>query len=208
MTPIFIASTTSKKRLRKIPDGYISSCFRTLRDLLAGGGARRFRLDAAADSTHGGQICLPGGIPSCLKRLARAFGAARGDTGHGGLYLSGSGVLCGPRPVHNGQRSRCTSSCATSLSRGDPTGPRNHEVPTENTSTRRRQRWDVSGCSRTLAFARQAVGIDARKSSVTFAAYVCGSSRGETHDEHRGIPGDRIRCSSSVLSISTKKSRP
>ena len=77
--------------------------------------------------THGGQICLPGGIPILLEAdLPRAFGAgAWRYADNGGLYLGGEQD---PRSFQRastiGRRSPCTSLCAAALSRAGPSGRR------------------------------------------------------------------------------------
>jgi hypothetical protein len=110
---------------------------------LPAGRARRLRPDA--ERTYARRADLLARRHSDLARSQSAPRLRRwrmATCGHGGLYLSwGRAPPSSPCASTIGQRSRCTSLCAASLSRDDPTAPtakKSRDIansPTENTST-------------------------------------------------------------------------
>ena len=87
----FYRADNIEKAAADIPHGSVSVLLSHTAEIFRQAAHAGFDL-MLSGHTHGGQICLPGGIPILLEAdLPRAFGA--GACGHGRLYLSGDGIL-------------------------------------------------------------------------------------------------------------------
>jgi uncharacterized protein len=193
----FYRADNIEKAAAEIPQGYVSVLLSHTPEIYRQAAHAGFAL-MPSGHTHGGQICLPGGIPILLEAdLPRAFGA--GAWRHAGMagYTSvgaGSSVVRFVSTI--GRRSRCTSSCAASLGRDDPASRRRRRAaksPTLQPRTQARVERNAPTSVAVLGSRHsqgEAVGLAGSRvnSSVTFAAYVCPSRRGSTHDEHGRNP--------------------
>ena len=92
--------------------------------------------------THGGQICLPGGIPILLEAdLPRAFGAgAWRHAGMAGYTSVGAGLRSFRCALTIGRRSLCTNLCAVRAYRADPVSRRRRRDATSPVLRRRTPR--------------------------------------------------------------------
>ena len=101
-TRIFIAPTTSKKRRRRFHQGHVSVLLSHTPEIYRQAAHAGFDL-MLSGHTHGGQICLPGGIPILLEAdLPRAFGAgAWRHAGMAGYTSVGAGSSVVPVRFNN-----------------------------------------------------------------------------------------------------------
>jgi predicted MPP superfamily phosphohydrolase len=194
-TRIFIADNI-EKAAAEIPQGYVSVLLSHTPEIYRQAAHAGFAL-MLSGHTHGGQICLPGGIPILLEAdLPRAFGAgAWRHAGMAGYTLVGAGSSVVPVRFNNWPGDHAAPACGRRPSIGTiphadgEEESRNRQLPNrqhKHGSEERGTSVAVLG-PRTRQTSRRHP-ISRVNLSVTFAAYVCSSRRGSAHDEHGRNP--------------------
>jgi uncharacterized protein len=116
----FYRADNLEKTAGDIPDGCVAVLLSHTPEIYRQAAHAGFDL-MLSGHTHGGQICLPGGVPILLEAdLPRAFSA--GAWRHAGMApipQSGPGRRSFPCGLTIGRRSPCTSLCAVPFNRAD-----------------------------------------------------------------------------------------
>jgi predicted MPP superfamily phosphohydrolase len=117
----FYRADNIEKAAAEIPHGCVSVLLSHTPEIYRQAAHAGFDL-MLSGHTHGGQICLPGGVPIMLEAdLPRVFGAgAWRHAGMAGYTSAGPGLRSFRCALTIGRRSPCTNLCAAGLSRDDP----------------------------------------------------------------------------------------
>jgi uncharacterized protein len=135
----FYRADNIEKAAEDIPPGQISILLSHTPEIYRQAAHAGFDL-MLSGHTHGGQICLPGGIPILLEAsLPRAFGAgAWRHAGMAGYTSVGGGLLRRPRALQQLARDHAARACARRPSVGTILQPRRRRRAATSPTLRRR----------------------------------------------------------------------
>ena len=126
----FYRADNIEKAAEDIPSGYVSVLLSHTPEIYRQAARAGFDL-MLSGHTHGGQICLPGGIPILLEaNLPRVFCRRRmAACRYGRLHLSGGGVLGGSSALQQSARDHAAPACARRPSVGTIPQTNSEEEP-------------------------------------------------------------------------------